>query len=80
MDCDDCVEKLYAFLDKELAPTERKEVAQHLADCGECDDNFVFEARFLEVLRDCGTSDIAPAELRRRVAERLRSDVPPTTA
>ena len=40
MDCDDCVEKLYAFLDKELAPTERKEVAQHLADCGDCDDNF----------------------------------------
>jgi len=41
---------------------------------------FAFEERFLKVIRDCGTSDVAPAELRRRVAERLRSDVPPTTA
>ncbi|TMG54153.1 MAG: mycothiol system anti-sigma-R factor [Chloroflexi bacterium] len=79
MDCDDCLERLYTFLDKELGPTERKEVAQHLADCGDCDDNFVFEERFLRVIRDCGTSDVAPTELRQRVLERLRRDTPPTT-
>src|ERR671937_600470 len=79
MDCDDCLERLYTFLDQELGPTERKEVAQHLADCGDCDDNFVFEERFLRVIRDCGTSDIAPAELRQRVVERLRRDAPPST-
>jgi mycothiol system anti-sigma-R factor len=79
MDCDDCLERLYTFLDRELGPSERKEVAQHLADCGDCDDNFVFEERFLRVIRDCGTSDVAPTELRQRVVERLRRDAPPTT-
>ena len=76
MDCDDCLERLYTFLDQELGPTERKEVAQHLADCGDCDDNFVFEARFLEQLRDCVTSDVAPVELRQRVILKLRGESP----
>ena len=78
MDCDDCLDKLYQFLDKELGTAERSQVAAHLADCGDCDDNFVFEARFLEVIRDCGTSDVAPANLRQRVIERLRRDAPPS--
>jgi hypothetical protein len=30
MDCDDCLEKLYAFLDQELGSNERKQVASHL--------------------------------------------------
>ncbi len=79
MDCDDCLDKLYAFLDQELGPAERKEVAQHLEGCDDCGDSVVFEERFLKVIRDCETSDLAPADLRRRVAERLRRDVPPTT-
>jgi mycothiol system anti-sigma-R factor len=79
MDCDDCLDKLYAFLDKELGVVERTQIAEHLADCGDCDDNFVFEARFLEVIRDCGTSDVAPAKLRERVIERLRREAPPTS-
>ncbi len=77
MDCDDCLERLYAFLDKELGAVERVEVAKHIADCGDCGGDFQFEARFLEIIRDCGTSDVAPAELRQRVAERLRREAPP---
>jgi mycothiol system anti-sigma-R factor len=80
MDCDDCLERLYAFLDQELAPTERTQVASHLEDCSDCGDNLAFEERFLKVVRDCGTSDVAPAELRQRVIDRLRSDFPPPTA
>jgi mycothiol system anti-sigma-R factor len=79
MDCDDCLERLYTFLDKELGAAERTEVARHLADCEDCEDNFVFEERFLEVIRDCGTADVAPASLRERLVERLRRDFPPTT-
>ena len=79
MDCDDCLKRLYAFLDQELGPTDRAKVAKHIADCGDCGDDFDFEARFLQVIRDCGTSDVAPAELRQRIADRLRHEVPPTT-
>ena len=77
MDCDDCVKKLYAFLDTELSSDEVAQVRKHLDGCDDCDDNFVFEARFLAQIRDCCTSDVAPVELRRRVIEKIRSATPP---
>ena len=80
MDCDDCVEKLYAFLDTELTEKEIASVRSHLGGCDDCDDNFVFEARFLKQLKDCVTSDVAPSELRQRVIEKLRGpSAPPPT-
>ncbi len=74
MDCNDCLERLYAFLDTELEGPELDELKAHLADCGSCGDNFVFEQRFLDQIRDSCTSDLAPAELRERVILRLRSE------
>ena len=79
MDCDDCIERLYAFLDTELTASEITDVRSHLEGCDDCDDNFVFEARFLQQLRDCCTSDVAPAELRQRVILKLRGASPPPT-
>ena len=80
MDCDDCIEKLYVFLDTELSEAEVTAVRAHLNGCDDCDDNFVFEERFLQQLRECFTSDVAPAELRRRVIEKLRGEsAPPPT-
>ena len=77
MDCNDCVERLHAFLDTELSETEITAVRAHLSGCGECDEQFVFERRFLDQIRDCCTSDVAPAELRQRVILRLRGDATP---
>lgn len=77
MDCGDCVDRLYAFLDTELSPAEIKSVRSHLEGCDDCEENFVFEERFLEQLRECSTSDVAPAELRQRVILKLRGEVPP---
>ena len=77
MDCNDCVERLYAFLDTELSETDLVSVRSHIEGCDDCDDNFVFEARFLEQLRECCTSDVAPAELRQRVILKLRGGTPP---
>ena len=77
MDCDDCIEKLYVFLDTELSESEVTAVRAHLSGCDDCDENFVFEERFLQQLRECFTSDVAPAELRRRVIEKLRGESAP---
>jgi mycothiol system anti-sigma-R factor len=77
MDCDDCIERLYAFLDTELTEAEIGAVRSHLEGCDDCDDNFVFEARFLQQLRDCCTSDVAPAELRQKVILKLKGASPP---
>ena len=81
MDCGDCIERLFVFLDTELSEAELRSVRSHLEGCDDCDENFVFEARFLEQLRECCTSDVAPEELRRRVIEKLQGESapPPTT-
>jgi mycothiol system anti-sigma-R factor len=78
MDCDDCVDRLFAFLDTELSEDEVKTIRAHLEGCDDCEPEYVLEARFLERLRECCTSDVAPAELRQRVILRLRSASPPT--
>ncbi len=77
MDCGECVERLYAFLDTELSEAEITQIRAHLDGCEDCDDNFVFEAHFLEQLRECCTSDVAPADLRQRVIAKLRGSAPP---
>jgi mycothiol system anti-sigma-R factor len=78
MDCADCLERLYAYLDRELVPAEVTEVRAHLDDCGGCEDSFVLEQRFLARVRDCCQEDVAPTELRTRIVARLRmeSDTP----
>jgi mycothiol system anti-sigma-R factor len=78
MDCKECLERLYAFLDQELEAVDFDAVKVHLKECGDCGEDFRFEARFLTIVRDCGTSDVAPAELRERVIRRLRDMTPPT--
>jgi mycothiol system anti-sigma-R factor len=74
MDCNDCFERLYTYLDRELSPVEVTEVRSHLDECGGCEDTFVIEQRFLERVRDCCTEDKAPTDLRSRIVTRLRMD------
>jgi mycothiol system anti-sigma-R factor len=78
MDCADCLERLYTYLDRELAPAEVTQVRAHLDDCGGCEESFVLEQRFLARVRDCCQEDVAPTELRTRIVARLRmeSDTP----
>ena len=75
MDCTDCNDKLYAYLDRELSPIELTEVRAHLDACGGCEDQFVVEERFLKHVRDCCTDDTAPLDLRSRIIARLRREL-----
>ena len=77
MDCQDCLARLYPYLDRELSPKELDEVRLHLGDCGGCDSAFVIERVFLDRLRGSATSDIAPPGVRARLILRLRADVRP---
>jgi mycothiol system anti-sigma-R factor len=76
MDCKECEERLYAFLDTELSPAELAAVRAHLDGCEDCGGEEIFEVRFLRQLRECCTSDIAPEELRRRVIAKLKGASP----
>jgi anti-sigma factor (TIGR02949 family) len=79
MDCNDCVERLYAFLDLELDAKELAAMRAHVSGCDDCGDELGLEARFLERLKECVTSDVAPPLLRERVIQKLRGASPPTT-
>jgi mycothiol system anti-sigma-R factor len=79
MDCNDCIERLYEFLDLELDEKDLSAMRAHVSGCDDCGDQLGFERRFLERLRECCTSDVAPAALRERVIEKLRGAGPPST-
>ncbi len=75
MDCNDCLERLHPYLDRELSPAEFDEVRGHLADCHGCGSAFVVERVFLDQLKGSATSRVAPPEVRERLILRIRRDV-----
>ena len=71
MDCRDCLERLYEYLDKELSPDDVATVRRHIDDCRGCSDHFFFEASLIEKIHDACADDRAPAHLRERIILRL---------
>ncbi len=39
MNCRECKEHLYEYLDRELTPAVEQEIRQHIADCPPCGDS-----------------------------------------
>ncbi len=72
MDCTDCIERLYRFLDLELDEAEVAQVRAHIAGCDDCGPEFQFESHFIAQIRELCTSDAAPPRLRDRIALKLR--------
>ena len=50
LSCRDVIERLWDYLDGELAPEPMEELAAHLAECARCYPQFRFEFAFLEAL------------------------------
>lgn len=47
INCKECVEKLYGYLDRQLTDEETAEVRLHLDRCPSCEDYFRFEEGIL---------------------------------
>lgn len=71
MNCHECIEHLYEYLDRELTPELEREIRQHLAACPPCGEQHDFEALFLKFVKARGTAQSAPPALRRRILEEL---------
>ena len=71
MDCDGAVGRVYHYLDGELTVWKRQAITRHLDECPPCAEGFYFE---IEIRRVISTRcrDEAPAELRRRIVEKLK--------
>src|SRR5260370_798356 len=81
MNCRECKEHLYEYLDRELTPAVEQEIRQHIADCPPCGEEFDFEKLFLGFLPARCRAQGAPPDLKRRSLDELldeRSGSPPS--
>jgi anti-sigma factor (TIGR02949 family) len=65
--CKDTIDRLYSYLDRELSPSERREVESHLALCPPCRDHFRFEYNVLSVIGQKCRQTAAPEGLKVRI-------------
>ena len=71
MNCQEALEHLYEFLDRELTPDDERRVREHLTACQPCDDRFDVEQAFLRFVEARCRAQSAPPELRRRILQDL---------
>ncbi len=72
MNCQEAVEKLWQYLDRELDGEASIQLHQHLQQCRECFSKAEFERQLRALLqRSCGCEQ-APPELRERLSRLLR--------
>jgi mycothiol system anti-sigma-R factor len=71
MNCRECKEYLYEYLDRELTPEVEAEIRNHLVDCPPCGEHFDFEKVFLTFVKARCHGRGAPPELKRRILDEL---------
>jgi mycothiol system anti-sigma-R factor len=71
VDCDEILERVYVFIDNELADADCREIQAHLDDCAPCLHAVDME-RLVKALVARSCSERAPVELRRRVMFQIR--------
>ena len=71
VDCSEILQRVYVFIDDELADASCAEIAQHLDECGPCLEKFELERCVKKLVhRSCG-DEHAPDELRRKILTRI---------
>jgi anti-sigma factor (TIGR02949 family) len=71
IDCLEALDRLYDYIDGELTPARAGEVRRHLALCAPCLKVSTFETAWVRFLEARTRARHAPADLRKRVLERL---------
>ena len=66
LECDEVITRLFAYLDGEIADTERADIDRHLERCRDCFTRAEFERQLKARLAETRSAD-APARLRDRV-------------
>ncbi len=68
--CREALEKLYAYLDRELDSVSVDVIRGHLDGCPPCDRAFIFEERLLVAIRSGLREEVPPV-----VIERIRAAI-----
>ena len=69
--CEEALQRLHTFLDRELDVEEVAEVRTHLENCAECHSKFRFETSFSRVVRAQVGGQRAPIGLREKIVDRI---------
>ena len=68
--CQEALERMHTFVDRELTPEEIKEVEHHLMRCPDCRDRFTFEEHVkLRLRHHCANNVKAPPSLVERISD-----------
>jgi anti-sigma factor (TIGR02949 family) len=72
MNCNDCIEKLDRYVDRELNDTEVLELKLHLEGCPPCADQYEFQAHLSRLVRvSCCDQDKVPPDFREKLRQIL---------
>ncbi len=71
VDCSQILERVYVFIDNELASADCQQIQQHLDECGPCLREVDLE-RVVKALVARSCMESAPVELRQRVMFSIR--------
>jgi mycothiol system anti-sigma-R factor len=71
VDCSQILERVYVFIDDELATADCQQIQQHLDECGPCLREVDLE-RVVKALVARSCAESAPVELRQRVMFSIR--------
>ena len=71
LDCQQALDHMYEYLDEELTPEIEARMRGHLVDCLPCQKLADFEQTYLRFLEARTKTRGAPAELRRKILERI---------
>ncbi|PHQ24383.1 mycothiol system anti-sigma-R factor [Marinobacter guineae] len=68
LSCEEVIERLFEFLDRELDDVSQEEIDRHLKRCYDCFSRAEFERRLRERIAATG-SQKAPERLKKRIRE-----------
>jgi len=71
MTCDECMQRLEQYVDRELTDAEVREVRLHLEFCPPCEERFSFQSGFKRLVKVCCEQEKAPAALREKLQKIL---------
>jgi mycothiol system anti-sigma-R factor len=71
--CGEALEKLYAYLDRELDQDSVTVIRTHIGECPPCCDAFSFEERFLVAIR-AGLREEVPSTVIERIRVAIRAE------
>ena len=71
VDCSHALMQVYEYLDGEMGPEDCVKIRQHLAECGQCLNEYDIDQMLKTVVRRSCGCESAPTELRMQIMARI---------